>query len=100
MHKQGDEVHIDDTEASGGQKTGHVRWILVIGTLLAIVLLSIVWITGSLSQGEVENERTVSGRIDASAGSEVDGDQTDGIVSDDAAEINTPIADEADIDPE
>ncbi|MGB7408134.1 MAG: hypothetical protein WA908_06470 [Pontixanthobacter sp.] len=93
MQKRGDEVHIDDTEASGGQKTGHVRWILGIGTLLAIVLLSIVWITGSMTQGDVEEERTASGRIDSSVGNEIDGDQTDGIVSDDADQIETPITD-------
>ncbi len=98
MRKQGDEVHIDDTEASGGQKTGHVRWILGIGTLLGVVLLSIVWITGSLTQGDAEEEWEVT--TDPTVRNEVEGDRTDGIVSDDADEIATPIADGADIEPE
>ena len=92
MEKRGNEVHIDDTEASGGQKTGHVRWILAIGTLLGIVLLSIVWITGALSQGDAEEEWEVT--TDPTARNELEGDQTDGIVSDDADEIDTPIADD------
>ncbi len=96
MHKQGDEIHVNDTEASGGNKTGHVRWILVIGTLLAIVLLSIVWITGAATQGDVEEERTASGRMDSTVGAEADGDDTDSIVSDNADEIDTPIADGSD----
>ena len=41
MHKQGEEIHVTDTEASGGSKEGVVRWVLAGGLLLAILLLSI-----------------------------------------------------------
>ena len=31
------------TSASAGQKTGHIRWVLAIGTTLAIVGMLLVW---------------------------------------------------------
>lgn len=49
MRKDGDEIHIDDMEASGGAKTGHMRWVLGIGLVLAIVVMSLVWIVPALS---------------------------------------------------
>lgn len=50
MHRDGEEVHIDSEEASGGANDGraHVRWILAISLLLAIGALSFIWITGAL----------------------------------------------------
>lgn len=48
MHKDGDSVHLSEEEASGGSKDGVVRWVLIIGTLLAIIALSTIWITGAL----------------------------------------------------
>ena len=63
MHKQGEEVHVTDTEASGGSKEGVVRWVLAGGLLLAILLLSVTWIVPALSTGDVEEEGTVSGQI-------------------------------------
>ncbi len=75
MHTEGNEVHASETEASGGQKTGHVRWILGIGTFLAIIGLSAIWIFGAATQGDVEGEATVSGKISAQEA----GDDTDGI---------------------
>lgn len=44
MHKEGDEIHVDETEASGGSKEGVVRWVLLGGLLLAVILMSVVWI--------------------------------------------------------
>ncbi|WP_370031400.1 hypothetical protein [Qipengyuania mesophila] len=79
MHKDGDEIHLDDTEASGGSKEGVVRWVLAGGLLLAIILLSITWIIPALSTGDVEEEGTVSGQISSM---EDDGDDTDSIVTD------------------
>jgi hypothetical protein len=88
MERRGDEVHVESTEASGGSKEGVVRWVLIIGTLLAIVLLSAIWMTGAAFQGDVEEEATVSGKI--SADSEAEGDSTDSIVSDNADEMAAP----------
>ena len=40
----GDGETIQVTAASGGQKTGHIRWVLGIGTVLAIAGIVIVWL--------------------------------------------------------
>ena len=58
MRKEGEEVHVTGTEASGGSKEGVVRWVLAGGLLLALVLMSIVWIIPALSTGDVEEEGT------------------------------------------
>ena len=79
MHKEGEEIHIDETEASGGSKEGVVRWVLAGGLLLAIVLLSVTWIIPALTTGDVEEEGTVSGQISSM---EDHGDDTDSIVTD------------------
>ena len=62
MHREGDEVHIDDIEASGGSKEGVVRWVLGIGLVLAIATLSIIWITGArLSAPDDEAPKKIQG---------------------------------------
>jgi mRNA-degrading endonuclease toxin of MazEF toxin-antitoxin module len=85
MEKRGDEVHVNETEASGGSKEGVVRYVLVISLFLAIAALSLIWITGALTQDEAESRTS----IDAPAGTspEAAGDTTDSIVSEDAGEI-------------
>ena len=50
MERQGDEVHITTTEASGGSTPHIVRYVLGIGLFLAIVAMSAVWIIGALMQ--------------------------------------------------
>lgn len=57
--EQNGEIHIDDEKASGGSKEGVVRWVLLISLLAAILILSIIWITGALTQDETEEEATV-----------------------------------------
>ena len=79
MHKHGDEIHVSETEASGGSKEGVVRWVLLGGLVLAIILLSITWIVPAMMQGDVEEEATVSGEIRSM---EEEGDGTDSIVTD------------------
>lgn len=81
------EVHINETEASGGSKEGVVRYVLLGGLLLVIVLLSIIWITGALTQGPVESERTVTGTIEALDVGEEDevGTDTDSIIMEEDA---------------
>lgn len=71
-------VHIDEEDASGGSKEGVVRWVLGVGLLLAIVLLSLIWIIPALTQGDAEEEATVSGTMEAT--SESEGDSTDGVI--------------------
>ena len=77
MEKHDGHVHVDEVEASGGSKEGVVRWILAGGLLLAVLLMSIVWIIPAMTQGDVEEEVTVSGEISSM---EDDGDGTDSIV--------------------
>ncbi|MXO52261.1 hypothetical protein GRI42_13185 [Erythrobacter gaetbuli] len=84
MHKEGDEVHIDDVEASGGSKEGVVRYVLAGGLILAIILMSVVWIVPAMTQGDVEEEATVSGEISSM---EEEGDSTDSILGTDEEQV-------------
>ncbi len=66
MHKDGESVHLSEEEASGGSKDGVVRWVLVIGTLLAIVALSTIWITGAVTNSDPDADNAnVSAKIAA-----------------------------------
>ncbi|GGB50973.1 hypothetical protein [Blastomonas aquatica] len=47
MIKHGEETEMTTEDASGGQKRGIVRYVLLISTGLAILALSIIWITGA-----------------------------------------------------
>ncbi|WP_226700069.1 hypothetical protein [Qipengyuania gaetbuli] len=84
MHKEGDEIHIDDVEASGGSKEGVVRYVLAGGLILAIILMSVVWIIPAMTQGDVEEEATVSGEISSM---EEEGDSTDSILGTDEEQV-------------
>ena len=87
MHKEGEEIHIDETEASGGSKEGVVRWVLAGGLLLAVILLSITWIIPAMTTGDVEEEGTVSGQISSMEDGSSD---TDSIVTDLGDDEATP----------
>ena len=50
MERQGNEIHVTTTEASGGITHHGVRYVLAVSLLFAIVALSTIWITGALSQ--------------------------------------------------
>ncbi|MGN6496481.1 MAG: hypothetical protein ACTHK5_03960 [Tsuneonella sp.] len=63
MERRGEQIVQNETEATGASKEGVVRWVLTIGLLLAIVLLSIIWISGALTNGDVESEENVSEKI-------------------------------------
>lgn len=65
MDQRGDEVHTSSTEATGASREGVVRWVLVIGTFLAIALLTIIWITGAFSQDEDDVHQNVGREIQA-----------------------------------
>lgn len=86
-----DEVHIRDIEATGASKEGVGRWVLLLGTALVILLLGAVALFGGLSQDTVEEEATVSGRIDS-----VEQDSgTDGVLlGDDGSESARDIGDQ------
>ena len=52
MIRHGDEVEMNSEEASGGQKRSIVRYVLMVSLGLAIIALSIIWITGALTGPE------------------------------------------------
>ncbi len=89
MERQGDETHLNTNEARGGESTGVMRWVLGISLLLAIALLSAIWIFGAWSTDDAPNAPagTEADIVDQSSG-------TDSIVSADADEINAATAEE------
>lgn len=50
MERQGDEVHVSQEEASGGVKRGIVRYVLLVSLLLVVLLMSAIWIIGSVTR--------------------------------------------------
>lgn len=48
MHKDGDHIDVTEEEASGGVKNHGVRYVLVISLVLAIIALSLMWMTGAV----------------------------------------------------
>lgn len=48
MERQGDEVHLNETEATAGVKQQGVRYVLGFSLLLVVIALSAVWILGSI----------------------------------------------------
>ena len=50
MKMIGDEVHIGTDEARSGETPHIARYILMISLVLAIIALSLIWITGAISQ--------------------------------------------------
>ena len=50
MERQGDEVHVTETEASAGAQPHIVRWVLAISLILVVVLMSLIWIIGSITR--------------------------------------------------
>jgi len=79
MEKENGEVHVEADEVRGGSTPNIVRYVLIISLVLAVGLLSIIWITGALSQGDVEDEVTMQQNIE-----DMDsGDSTDSIIMDD-----------------
>ncbi len=49
MERNGDQIHVSEAEASGGEKGHLVRWVLGVSLVLAVGLLSVVWIVGAIS---------------------------------------------------
>lgn len=88
-YKVGDEVHIEDDDATAGSKEGVVRWVLLISLLAAVVILSAIWITGAFVTDDTPEPAAAVGADDvpaavAPAGDESLGD-TDGLLTEEAA---------------
>ena len=64
MDRVGEETHVTTTEASGGVKNHGVRYVLLFSLLIAIGVLSLIWITGAWStkaDEEVEKPYRIEG---------------------------------------
>jgi hypothetical protein len=73
MIRHGEEVEMNSEEASGGQKRGIVRYVLLISTGLAILALSIIWMTGAATGPEnatPEPSESISEPAEPPAGTE------------------------------
>ncbi len=47
MEKQGDEIHVTEEEARGASTPHIMRYVLLISLVLAIGILSVIWMTGA-----------------------------------------------------
>jgi hypothetical protein len=50
MERKEDGLHLTTEEASGGSSPGIVRYVLAASLLLAVVLMSVIWITGAATR--------------------------------------------------
>jgi len=48
VERQGDEVHVSQEEATGAVQPHVVRYVLGVSLLLVVVLMSLIWIVGSM----------------------------------------------------
>ncbi|MCW1384253.1 hypothetical protein OLX02_15620 [Novosphingobium sp. KCTC 2891] len=62
MERQGAETHVTTQEARGGETPHIVRWVLLIGLVLAIVALSTIWITGAATSDQPNRQGPISGQ--------------------------------------
>lgn len=62
METPGREVHIDQDEARAGSTPGIVRYILLISLVLAIVALTVIWVTGAATSNQDNNNQDDSAR--------------------------------------
>lgn len=73
MPKPDRRTHIEENDAKAGSNEGVVRWVLLISLGLAIVAMTIIWVTGALNESAVESEGTTTGRLEAEAGQRNEG---------------------------
>lgn len=84
MTKPDPRTRIDETDAKGGSNEGVVRWVLAISLALAIGALTIVWVTGALTQNADESQMNVARKSAAGGDAATSKDSSiDGITSDD-----------------
>ena len=58
---------IDETDAKGGSNEGVVRWVLLFSLGLAIIAMTVIWVTGALTQNADESQGTATGRAKVQA---------------------------------
>lgn len=62
MEKRGDEVHVDTDEARGGSTPHIVRYVLIISLVLAIVVLTAIWVLKAGNSDQPDTVGEVSGQ--------------------------------------
>ena len=50
MERQGDEVHVSQEEATGAVQPHVMRYVLGVSLLLVVLLMSLIWILGSVTR--------------------------------------------------
>ncbi len=50
MERDGEEVHVSQEEASGGVQPHVVRYVLGVSLILVVILMSVIWIVGSVTR--------------------------------------------------
>lgn len=77
-------TRIDETDARAGSREGVVRWVLGISLVLAIGAMTLIWVTGALTQNADEAQMNVA-RKPAAGGDAATSENSaiDGITSDD-----------------
>jgi hypothetical protein len=84
MANEQDEIHAETDAARAGSTPHIVRWILILSLFAAIVLLSLIWITGAATRGP--------GPQNVEYSEAAQGSSTDSIVSDNADKLQAPKA--------
>jgi len=83
---------IDETDAKAGSNEGVVRWVLAISLGLAIIALTVIWVTGALTQGPVESQMNVERKIEARQEQNSPRDSSiDGVTASDAEAGDPPV---------
>ncbi|WP_285711551.1 hypothetical protein [Erythrobacter oryzae] len=73
-------TRIDETDAKAGSREGVVRWVLLLSLAGAIVALTLIWVTGALTQDAGESQMNVERKPDAGGDAATSEDSsTDGI---------------------
>ena len=73
---------IDETDAKAGSREGVVRWVLLISLLGAIIAMTVIWVTGALSQDADESQMNVARKPDTGGDAATSEDSaTDGITA-------------------
>ncbi len=60
-------IQIHETDAKAGSNEGVVRWVLLISLTLAIIAMTVTWLTGAFSEDAVESAGTATQREEAVA---------------------------------
>lgn len=63
-------TRVDETDAKAGTSDGVVRWVLIISLFLAIAALTVIWVTGALTQGPEESQMNVERKVQAQRGND------------------------------